>query len=321
MVEQTQEHISALGVKNPTHLATDQRHVESSSYPFMGYDILGEETDQEDMSCACTFDLKNHWSYSLKYPECYVDPIYDPDVIESAGLQHDIQCWHEQGGMVSISILPDILPHMNWLMVKGQASSSISGLEGKQLCFGCKNGQELCHSNSATAKIFGHAAQGICTPRVCGAQEVCRGWSLDHWQWGRLYPRVGHYLEAPGWSPLGSQRLGALHDCVWREFYWQGIVFSRSWPLSYVSEICSTRWAFWHDSSYLPGDIVIFCSLYLFHAIGHWKPGPMLSHHTCTPGRLSWVHFTHSNIHRKLKDKPAGYFIQNGQFNEVETLV
>jgi hypothetical protein len=60
MVEQTQEHMSALGVKKPAHLATDQRHAESSVYAFMDYDILGEEGDQEDMSRECTFDLKTH---------------------------------------------------------------------------------------------------------------------------------------------------------------------------------------------------------------------------------------------------------------------
>jgi len=41
MVEQTQQHISALGVRKLVHLATDQRHAESSIYAFMDYDILG----------------------------------------------------------------------------------------------------------------------------------------------------------------------------------------------------------------------------------------------------------------------------------------
>jgi len=47
----------------------------------------------------------------------------------------------------------------------------------------------------------------------------------------------------------------------------------------------------------------------------------MLPHHTCTPSRVSWVHFTYSDVHEKLNDKPADYFLQNGQFNEAETLV
>lgn len=59
MVEQTQQHISTLGVKNPVHLATDQRHAESSIYAFMDYDILGEEDEQEDMPRERTFDLNS----------------------------------------------------------------------------------------------------------------------------------------------------------------------------------------------------------------------------------------------------------------------
>ena len=50
MVEQTQEHMSALGVKHPLHIASDQRHVESSVYALMDYNVLGEEDDEENMS-------------------------------------------------------------------------------------------------------------------------------------------------------------------------------------------------------------------------------------------------------------------------------
>ena len=60
MVEQTQEHFSLLGVKKPVHLATDQRHAGSSVYPFLDYDILGEEDDQEDIPRECIFDLKSY---------------------------------------------------------------------------------------------------------------------------------------------------------------------------------------------------------------------------------------------------------------------
>ena len=59
MVEQTQQHISALGVKNPVHLTTDQWDAESSIYAFMDHDILGEEDDQEDMSHERTFNLNS----------------------------------------------------------------------------------------------------------------------------------------------------------------------------------------------------------------------------------------------------------------------
>ena len=60
MVEQTQENSSLLGVKNLAHLATDQWHAKSSVYPFLDYNILGEEDDQEDIPSECTFDLKNY---------------------------------------------------------------------------------------------------------------------------------------------------------------------------------------------------------------------------------------------------------------------
>jgi hypothetical protein len=38
---------------------------------------------------------------------------------------------------------------------------------------------------------------------------------------------------------------------------------------------------------YNPGDVVIFRSRYLFHAISHWTPGPMVQEDKCTPGRIS----------------------------------
>lgn len=63
---------------------------------------------------------------------------------------------------------------------------------------------------------------------------------------------------------------------------------------------------------YNPGDIVIFRSPYLFHGISQWEPGVMLPDHTCTPGRVSWVHFTHANVVEKLKDKEPGFFANGG---------
>ena len=66
MVEETQAHFSALGVKPPAHLTTDQRHAESSLYAFLDYDILREEDDQEDMSHEFNFDLKNHSDLILR---------------------------------------------------------------------------------------------------------------------------------------------------------------------------------------------------------------------------------------------------------------
>src|SRR6202023_572480 len=112
------------------------------------------------------------------------------------------------------------------LTIKEQASSSFSGLEGERFCFACKGRQELCRSDGATTEVPGNAASRNCARGICAAQEVCRGRSLGHREQGRLYPRVGHRLEAPGGSSLRSQRLGALHDCVRLEFYWWGVVFT-----------------------------------------------------------------------------------------------
>lgn len=60
---------------------------------------------------------------------------------------------------------------------------------------------------------------------------------------------------------------------------------------------------------YEPGDIVIFRSPRLFHGIGPWKPKPMLAEDTCTPGRVSWVHFTRREVMEQMGDKEPGYFI------------
>lgn len=157
MVEQTQEHFSALGINKPAHLATDQWHVESSVYAFMDYNILDDEDDQDDQEDipheCCTYLI---WRTILTlYSEYHIDPINNPDATESVGLCHDIHCWYEQEG--TISVLSDILLCMGWLMIKGQAFSSIDGLVGKQLCFRCKDTQKLYCSDSAATKVPGYA--------------------------------------------------------------------------------------------------------------------------------------------------------------------
>jgi hypothetical protein len=90
---------------------------------------------------------------------------------------------------------------------------------------------------------------------------------------------------------------------------------------TYQTSTCASRMflSFYHTllsltltSSYNPGDVVIFRSPYLFHAISKWVPGPMMSPDKCTPGRVSWVHFTHADVHEKLKDKPKGFFRNGG---------
>lgn len=69
-------------------------------------------------------------------------------------------------------------------------------------------------------------------------------------------------------------------------------------------------------SRYAPGDIVIFRSPYLYHGISPWIPSPMVPSNTCTPGRVSWVHFTHADVVEKLWNKPANYLVKNGSCNE-----
>jgi hypothetical protein len=47
MLEETQSHISELGIECPKPTG-DKRHAESSEYPFMDYDILSDEEEEED---------------------------------------------------------------------------------------------------------------------------------------------------------------------------------------------------------------------------------------------------------------------------------
>jgi hypothetical protein len=46
MLQQTQNHLNRLGIACPPQ-GGDQRHVESASYPFMDYDVLSEEGDDQ----------------------------------------------------------------------------------------------------------------------------------------------------------------------------------------------------------------------------------------------------------------------------------
>jgi hypothetical protein len=49
MMEQTQEHIRHLDIECPP-LGGDTRHLESSKYPFVNYDILSDEEDEPVIS-------------------------------------------------------------------------------------------------------------------------------------------------------------------------------------------------------------------------------------------------------------------------------
>lgn len=56
-----------------------------------------------------------------------------------------------------------------------------------------------------------------------------------------------------------------------------------------------------------PGDIVIFRSNLLYHAIGEWLPGIMNEGDACTPGRVSWVRFTHKKVVDRFKGNPGSW--------------
>lgn len=46
-----------------------------------------------------------------------------------------------------------------------------------------------------------------------------------------------------------------------------------------------------HQNSYRPGDVIAFRSRYLYHAVRQWYPAKQKN--DLTPGRVSWVFFTH----------------------------
>jgi hypothetical protein len=59
MLEQTQLHLSQLGVKKPVHLDHDKRHTESAEYPFMEYDVLKDD-DEADTCGEYIFHLRGN---------------------------------------------------------------------------------------------------------------------------------------------------------------------------------------------------------------------------------------------------------------------
>jgi hypothetical protein len=64
--------------------------------------------------------------------------------------------------------------------------------------------------------------------------------------------------------------------------------------------------------SYRPGDIIVLRSPCIYHAVGEWFPGPHVAGQTCTPGRVSWVHFTHAEVADALNNKPSDYLTGGG---------
>ena len=59
--------------------------------------------------------------------------------------------------------------------------------------------------------------------------------------------------------------------------------------------------------SYRPGDVIIMRSSALYHKVLGWKPAIMTPNSIVTPGRVSWVYFSHKDSVNQLKDKMAGY--------------
>ncbi|KAF9020388.1 hypothetical protein BDZ89DRAFT_1138711 [Hymenopellis radicata] len=63
---------------------------------------------------------------------------------------------------------------------------------------------------------------------------------------------------------------------------------------------------------YNPGDVVIFASHCLYHAIGPWTPEEAHEGDVHLPGRVSWVHFNHQDVMELLDGKPADWMLQYG---------
>ncbi|KAF8998744.1 hypothetical protein BDZ89DRAFT_1051505 [Hymenopellis radicata] len=63
---------------------------------------------------------------------------------------------------------------------------------------------------------------------------------------------------------------------------------------------------------YNPGDVVIFASHCLYHAIGPWTPLESKEGDIHLPGRVSWVHFNHHDVMELLEDRPADWMLNYG---------
>lgn len=59
--------------------------------------------------------------------------------------------------------------------------------------------------------------------------------------------------------------------------------------------------------SYAPGDILIFLSGCLYHAVQFWEPAPPPPGAKLSAGQIGNVFFFPDNSFQKLCDKPAGW--------------
>ena len=72
---------------------------------------------------------------------------------------------------------------------------------------------------------------------------------------------------------------------------------------------------------YAPGHVVVFRSSALYHGVQFWTPRPMKSTTSLTPGRISWVFFTHVEMVEHFKDKGARWNLETGMGHHPETLM
>lgn len=68
--------------------------------------------------------------------------------------------------------------------------------------------------------------------------------------------------------------------------------------------------------SYGTGELIIFRSDALWHAVEDWKPKPMRHDDILTPGRVAWVHFIHKAAVDRFKDKSSNWNVltSSGRF-------
>lgn len=131
---------------------------------------------------------------------------------------------------------------------------------------------------------------------------------MVHRHRGSLYTRFGYSVEASSGSAPRPIWQGSMYDRMWWEIQWGESILT--WPESLF------RVSILHIGILMiliiyyrckPGDIVILRSPYLFHAISRWMPEPLVPGDKCTPGRVSWVHFTYASVHDQLERGPKNW--------------
>lgn len=234
------------------------------------------------------------------------DPIYDGDITESVGTLHMVQCWGEQGKPVS-----KVLLMLYTMLTLPQHNPGIPSAD-------LRGHGSADRMKEARAYLYATELQSNYIDKILAANDpemynILRG-SANASRW---------YTELNAGCTVG---LATVWKCQVAPH-----IDRHDWELCVIVcggnysgghlylpdlDLC-LEYGFFSDfkSPYLyfiyrykPGDIVIFRSPYLYHGIGPWEPGPMLPGHTCTPGRVSWVHFTHEDVVEHMVGKEPGYF-------------